>query len=250
MPSAHADPVKEQVAAHWDRRAAHFDEDFGHSIRTPAERAAWERIFGLVLPGAGPLDALDLGCGTGFLSLELASRGHRVTGVDFAPAMIARAEQQGGRARPRGALRARRRRAIAVCAGELRPGDQPPCAVDLAASRSGDRRVDPRAAAGRAARCRRWRGARRQRPGRGRAAGVPGKRPHQPGIRRGRRPAAVSRRAAARADRGAAAGAQASSRSPATRSPIWSRRRCSAWPRRGSNRGGAIATSSGATFPR
>ncbi len=91
MSSAHADPVKQQVAAHWDRRAAHFDEDFGHSIRTPAEHAAWDRIFALVLPGAGVLDALDLGCGTGFLSLELAARGHRVTGVDFAPAMIARA---------------------------------------------------------------------------------------------------------------------------------------------------------------
>lgn len=92
MAVAQTDPVKHQVAAHWDRRAAHFDEDFGHSIRTAAERAAWDRIFGLVLPGREPLDALDLGCGTGFLSLELASRGHRVTGVDFAPAMIARAE--------------------------------------------------------------------------------------------------------------------------------------------------------------
>jgi ubiquinone/menaquinone biosynthesis C-methylase UbiE len=91
MSSLPSDRVKEQVAAHWDRRAAHFDEDFGHSIRTAAERAAWERIFGLVLPDRGPLDALDLGCGTGFLSLELATRGHRVTGVDFAPSMIARA---------------------------------------------------------------------------------------------------------------------------------------------------------------
>src|ERR1700730_4025346 len=39
------DPVKQRVAAHWDRRAAHFDEDFGHSIRTAAERAAWDRIL-------------------------------------------------------------------------------------------------------------------------------------------------------------------------------------------------------------
>jgi len=30
------DAVKQPVAAHWDRRAAHFDEDFGHSIRTLA----------------------------------------------------------------------------------------------------------------------------------------------------------------------------------------------------------------------
>jgi ubiquinone/menaquinone biosynthesis C-methylase UbiE len=94
MSSLHADPVKEQVAAHWDRRAAHFDEDFGHSIRTAAERAAWDRIFGLVLPPRGVLDALDAGSGTGFLSLELAARGHRVTGIDFAPAMIAQAERK------------------------------------------------------------------------------------------------------------------------------------------------------------
>jgi ubiquinone/menaquinone biosynthesis C-methylase UbiE len=94
MISAQADPVKQQVAAHWDRRAAHFDEDFGHSIRTPAERAAWDRILDLILPAAGTLEALDIGCGTGFLSLELASRGHRVTGVDFAPSMIAQARKK------------------------------------------------------------------------------------------------------------------------------------------------------------
>jgi ubiquinone/menaquinone biosynthesis C-methylase UbiE len=88
------DTVKQQVAAHWDRRAQHFDEDFGHSIRTPAERAAWDRILDLVLAGRGPLDALDAGCGTGFLSFELTARGHHVTGVDFAPAMIAEARRK------------------------------------------------------------------------------------------------------------------------------------------------------------
>ena len=85
------DPVKQQVAAHWDRRAAHFDEDFGHSIRTAAERAAGDRILDLTLPAA---EALDIGCGTGFLSLELALRGHSVTNVDFAPSMIAQAQKK------------------------------------------------------------------------------------------------------------------------------------------------------------
>ena len=94
MTSAQRDVVKQQVAAHWDRRAAHFDEDFGHSIRTPAERAAWDRILDLVLAGRRTLDALDVGCGTGFLSFELAARGHRVTGVDFATAMIAEARRK------------------------------------------------------------------------------------------------------------------------------------------------------------
>jgi len=86
--------VKEQVAAHWNRRAPGFDEGFGHSIRTAAERAAWDRILGLVLAGRDGIDALDAGCGTGFLSLELAARGHQVTGVDFAPAMLAEARRK------------------------------------------------------------------------------------------------------------------------------------------------------------
>jgi ubiquinone/menaquinone biosynthesis C-methylase UbiE len=89
-----ADVVKQQVAAHWDRRAAGFDDDFGHSIRTPGERTAWDRILDLVLPPGRALDALDVGCGTGFLAFELAARGHRVTGVDFAPAMLIEARRK------------------------------------------------------------------------------------------------------------------------------------------------------------
>ena len=94
MAFARTDPVKQQVAAHWGRRAAQFDEGFGHSIRTEAERTAWDRILAIVLAQRGPLDALDAGCGTGFLSLELAARGHRVTGIDFAPAMLAEARRK------------------------------------------------------------------------------------------------------------------------------------------------------------
>jgi SAM-dependent methyltransferase len=95
---AATDIVKQQVAAHWGRRAAHFDADFGHSIRTEAERAAWNRVFDLALAGRTGLDALDIGCGTGFLSLELAARGHRVTGIDFASEMLALAKAKAAEA--------------------------------------------------------------------------------------------------------------------------------------------------------
>src|ERR1700751_4589674 len=125
MTSVQSDPVKQQVAAHWGRRAAHFDEDFGHSIRTAAERAAWDRIFSLVLPPARSLDALDAGCGTGFLSLDLAGRGHRVTGVDFAPSMIARAERKAAE------------RGLAVCfeRADAEQFPYPPASFDLVISR-------------------------------------------------------------------------------------------------------------------
>jgi ubiquinone/menaquinone biosynthesis C-methylase UbiE len=89
-----SDPVKSKVAAHWNRRAAKFDSDFGHSIATEAERAAWDRILGLITAGRSGLDALDAGCGTGFLSFELARRGHRVTGIDFAASMLAEARRK------------------------------------------------------------------------------------------------------------------------------------------------------------
>lgn len=125
MSSGQADAVKQQVAAHWDRRAPHFDEDFGHSIRTPAERAAWDRIFALVLAGRGPLDALDAGCGTGFLSFELAARGHRVTGVDFAPAMLAEARRKA----------AQRSASIRFEPADAERLPSPPGSFDLAISR-------------------------------------------------------------------------------------------------------------------
>ncbi|HTZ35949.1 MAG TPA: class I SAM-dependent methyltransferase [Stellaceae bacterium] len=89
-----SDIVKRQVAAHWERRAANFDADFGHSIRTEEERAAWDRVFALAAGGRAAMQALDVGCGTGFLSLELAARGHRVTGIDFVPKMLALARDK------------------------------------------------------------------------------------------------------------------------------------------------------------
>jgi ubiquinone/menaquinone biosynthesis C-methylase UbiE len=40
------------------------------------------------------VDALDVGCGTGFFALLLAGLGHRPVGVDLADAMLARAREK------------------------------------------------------------------------------------------------------------------------------------------------------------
>ncbi|MFF1281251.1 class I SAM-dependent methyltransferase [Streptomyces sp. NPDC058299] len=74
----------------WDARADAFDDEPDHGLRDPGVRAAWAARLRTWLPGH-PAEVLDLGCGTGSLSLLAAEQGHRVTGVDRSPAMAGRA---------------------------------------------------------------------------------------------------------------------------------------------------------------
>ncbi|MEW1772288.1 class I SAM-dependent methyltransferase [Streptomyces sp. NPDC086777] len=78
------------VGVDWDAEAARFDEEPDHGLGVPEVRAAWAARLRAWLPER-PADLLDLGCGTGSLSLLAAEQGHRVTGVDSSPAMVERA---------------------------------------------------------------------------------------------------------------------------------------------------------------
>lgn len=78
------------MAEDWDALAASFDDEPDHGLLDPAVREAWWSVLEPELPAA-PAAVVDLACGTGSLSLLLADHGHRVTGVDLAPAMLERA---------------------------------------------------------------------------------------------------------------------------------------------------------------
>jgi ubiquinone/menaquinone biosynthesis C-methylase UbiE len=58
-------------------------------------RMAYEDFY-LDLAGETPLAILDMGCGTGRLAVDLASRGHRVTGADPASGMLDVARKRPG----------------------------------------------------------------------------------------------------------------------------------------------------------
>ncbi len=82
--------IKEQITRRWDYSSRRYDGYHGHGIKSTAEAAAWAALFMRLLPGEG-LNVLDVGCGTGEISLVLAGLGHRVTGIDLSTKMLDRA---------------------------------------------------------------------------------------------------------------------------------------------------------------
>ena len=87
--------MTEDARSLWDAEAETFDDAADHGLRDPDVRRAWVNLLLPLIDGRG-LQVADLGCGTGTLSLLLASEGgHSVSGVDFSAEMIRRAREKG-----------------------------------------------------------------------------------------------------------------------------------------------------------
>jgi 2-polyprenyl-3-methyl-5-hydroxy-6-metoxy-1,4-benzoquinol methylase len=71
----------------WDEAAAAFDNEPDHGLRDPSVRGAWTKLLKAWLPTTRAT-LLDIGCGTGSLSVVLAELGHDVTGIDLSSVMI------------------------------------------------------------------------------------------------------------------------------------------------------------------
>jgi len=84
--------------AGWELRRCGTTMDYHDSqiaeLYDLANPPAQDAAFYLSLAGPRPCAVLDLGCGTGTLCCALAERGHRVTGVDPAAAMLAVARRK------------------------------------------------------------------------------------------------------------------------------------------------------------
>lgn len=86
-------PIIEEIRRYWDEDASTYNNARGHSPTSAAVLAAWAGAMERLLPPA-PARVLDVGAGTGFLSLIAARLGHEVTAIDLSPQMLARLEVQ------------------------------------------------------------------------------------------------------------------------------------------------------------
>lgn len=109
-------------AARFDARAAAWDASPHRRKLTADIAAAMERAGLFRQPIA---DALDFGCGTGLLTLELSRRCQRVTGLDFSPGMLAGLDAK---------IEAAGLENVATILADLAAGDPLPGRYDLVAS--------------------------------------------------------------------------------------------------------------------
>lgn len=90
------DDLHRRIQAWWDDDAASYDHDPGHMPEGALELAAWRQALRSRLP-APPARVLDVGAGTGFLSLLLAELGYQVTALDLSPGMLGRLTDKAAR---------------------------------------------------------------------------------------------------------------------------------------------------------
>lgn len=85
--------VHDRIRDFWDRDAETYDQTASHAASDPAEAATWRAALSRHLPPPGS-SVLDVGAGTGAMSLLAAQIGYRVTALDLSPGMLAHARRK------------------------------------------------------------------------------------------------------------------------------------------------------------
>lgn len=87
--------VHDRLRDYWDEDAATYDRSPSHSASHPVEAAAWRAALREALPDP-PATVLDVGAGTGAMTLLAAELGYRVTALDLSERMLGEARRKAG----------------------------------------------------------------------------------------------------------------------------------------------------------
>jgi len=87
------DPLKASIVKAWDRGVEDYDELVAHGRLTRTEADAWKVVLARLLPPA-PSKILEVGAGTGVMSLLLAELGYTVTATDISKGMLDEARRK------------------------------------------------------------------------------------------------------------------------------------------------------------
>ncbi len=85
--------VHDTIRDFWDRDSHTYDHAKSHALSDPLEAAAWRQALREALPEP-PARVLDVGAGTGALSLLAAELGHHVTALDLSEGMLSVARRK------------------------------------------------------------------------------------------------------------------------------------------------------------
>jgi ubiquinone/menaquinone biosynthesis C-methylase UbiE len=85
---------KRTITDYWTRDSSFYDNYPEHGL-TKKEEQLWKVFFESEI-GEKPLKILDVGTGTGSISLILSGLGHDVTGIDISEGMLAECERKAG----------------------------------------------------------------------------------------------------------------------------------------------------------
>lgn len=80
------------IRKHWDNESITYNSFVVKGFSIKKEREAWQNLF-LDAIGTRNLRLLDVGCGPGIVSMQLADLGYCMTAVDFSEEMLAAARK-------------------------------------------------------------------------------------------------------------------------------------------------------------
>lgn len=85
--------IKEEIADYWNSRGGVYDTQPGHGLKSKEEKDEWLKFLKSVMPD-NCKRVLDVGGGTGFLTLLLAELGYDVKSIDLSEGMQADAKRK------------------------------------------------------------------------------------------------------------------------------------------------------------